>query len=82
MIEKIELKLWADNWQNLFECLHAADTKIDSKGNFWAVVQELEKQFGYVPAEIPALETNPNEEDKPDDEEREPEDKDLEELEE
>lgn len=42
-----KLALWPDSWQNIFECLHAKGTKVESSGNFWAAIQQLERQFGY-----------------------------------
>jgi len=42
---RIHLNLWRDSWQNLFECIHAPGTKIETKGNFWAALQELKSQF-------------------------------------
>lgn len=55
MIDKVTLELWPESWQNLFECVHAKGTTIKTQGNFWAAIQELERQFGYTPEEIPAF---------------------------
>lgn len=41
---KMGLLLHPDSWKNLIKCIR--HSKIESKGNFWAAVQELERQFG------------------------------------
>lgn len=47
MPQKMALSLKPESWENLFDCLHAKGTSIKSNGNFWAAVQELERQFHY-----------------------------------
>lgn len=42
----VPLSLRQDSWENLFECIRASGTRIESKGNFWAAVQHLEAQLG------------------------------------
>ncbi len=49
--DEIGLRLRATSWENLFDCLHRAGTQIKSEGNFWAAVQELERQFDYMTPE-------------------------------
>jgi hypothetical protein len=49
--DEIGLRLRATSWENLFDCLHKAGTQIKSEGNFWAAVQELERQFDYLTPE-------------------------------
>jgi len=39
----MELKLFENSWNNIFEVIR--NSKIDSKGNFWASIQSLETQF-------------------------------------
>lgn len=39
---KVGLLLRPESWVNLFECIRKSS--INSKGNFWAAVQELERQ--------------------------------------
>lgn len=41
MGKKLELK--ESSWKNLFECIR--DSKINSKGSFWATIQSLETQL-------------------------------------
>jgi hypothetical protein len=41
----ISLQLREESWGNLLYCLRKKDTVIDSEGNFWSAVQELERQF-------------------------------------
>lgn len=43
----LSLSLRPDSWENLFDCLHAAETRISAQGNFWAAVQSLESQCSY-----------------------------------
>lgn len=43
MNEIIELKLKESSWKNLFECIR--NSKIESKGSFWASIQYLETQI-------------------------------------
>ena len=40
---KIWLLLRPESWENLFLCIR--NSTIKSEGNFWAAVQELERQF-------------------------------------
>jgi len=42
---RIKLELMDTSWDNLFHCLRKLDTKISSEGNFWAAIQELERQL-------------------------------------
>ena len=44
---KLQLNLWPESWENLFDCIHHAETRIRSQGNFWAAVQALEEQANY-----------------------------------
>ena len=41
--KEIKLQLKELSWKNLFECIR--DSKIKTKGNFWASIQYLESQF-------------------------------------
>jgi hypothetical protein len=42
---RIKLELMDTSWDNLFHCLRKSDAKISSEGNFWAAIQELERQL-------------------------------------
>ncbi len=39
------LGLKVESWRNLFEVVRDKDTKLFTKGNFWAAVQDLEEQL-------------------------------------
>lgn len=39
---KIPLLLHPDSWQNIFGCIRKSTIK--SEGNFWAAIQEIERQ--------------------------------------
>lgn len=43
--ERLAFDLWKTSWDEIFAGLHRAGTHINSHGNFWAAVQELERQF-------------------------------------
>ena len=43
IIEEFKLELKKTSWENLFEVIR--NSKINSKGNFWASIQHLEGQF-------------------------------------
>jgi len=40
---KLPLLLHPESWQNLFHCIRHSTIK--SEGNFWAAIQEIERQF-------------------------------------
>jgi hypothetical protein len=40
---KVGLMLHPGSWQNIFDCIR--NSKIKSEGNFWASIQEVERQF-------------------------------------
>jgi len=44
---KIKIELNHHSWLNLVECVR--DSKIKSKGNFWASIQSIEEQLGEQP---------------------------------
>ncbi len=39
------LGLRLDSWQNLFDVIRSEKTELDTRGNFWAAVQHLERQL-------------------------------------
>lgn len=45
----VGLLLRPESWENLFNCIR--ESRINSEGNFWAALQEIERQFA---------ETNPS----------------------
>lgn len=42
---RVSIWLKPDSWQNLFAVIRSRETHIDSVGNFWAAVQEAERQL-------------------------------------
>ncbi len=40
---KVGLLLHPESWENLFGCIR--ESRINSEGNFWAALQEIERQF-------------------------------------
>ncbi len=40
---KVGLLLHPESWENLFNCIR--ESRINSEGNFWAALQEIERQF-------------------------------------
>ena len=44
-VKRIKLQLRTESWDNIFHCLRKPGTLINSEGNFWAAVQELERQL-------------------------------------
>ena len=40
---KLPLLLHPDSWQNIFECIR--NSKLNTEGNFWAAIQEIERQL-------------------------------------
>lgn len=53
MVTRTRLALWPDSWGCIFKSLHHEKTHIESVGNFWAAVQELEQQFGSKKKSVP-----------------------------
>ncbi len=47
--DKQPLLLHPESWQNIFDCIR--DSKINSQGNFWAAIQELERQTEEIKAQ-------------------------------
>lgn len=44
---KVGLLLHPESWTNLFKCIRKSN--INSEGNFWAAIQELERQLEEYP---------------------------------
>lgn len=42
---KLGLLLHPESWRNIFDCVRESSIKLPTKENFWAAVQELERQF-------------------------------------
>ena len=41
----VSLVLKESSWLNLIECIRSKNTNIDTRGNFWAAIQEMERQL-------------------------------------
>lgn len=43
-MRKIPVCLMPESWRTIFESLRHVDTRVHSLGNFWAAIQEAERQ--------------------------------------